>query len=191
MSALLKTRISRPSSITNKFGWTLSMMNTLPPMVLPAPMAVSMNSRRTIGSRPLVGSSSTSSSGSGQIASMSACSTLRATVGTCGLRVATIRSKWFCRSFDSWNCFCSLTKNWPRVSIRVQKSGLLEQRGWCCYASKRFMLWTPTKSFRRNVAGLMPHPERACEPLLGSDDGKWIFESIFAALKNKTVAQAA
>jgi hypothetical protein len=35
------------------------------------------------------------------------------------------------------------------------------------------------------------HPERACEPLLGSDDGKWIFESIFAALKNKTVAAAA
>ena len=44
---------------------------------------------------------------------------------------------------------------------------------------------------KRNVAGLMPHPERACEPLLGSDDGKWIFESIFAALKNKTVAAAA
>ena len=44
---------------------------------------------------------------------------------------------------------------------------------------------------RRNVAGLMPHPERACEPLLGSDDGKWIFESIFAALQNKTAAQAA
>ncbi len=38
---------------------------------------------------------------------------------------------------------------------------------------------------------LIPHPERACEPLLGSDDGKWIFESIFAALKNKTVAVAA
>jgi hypothetical protein len=33
--------------------------------------------------------------------------------------------------------------------------------------------------------------ERACELLLGSDDGKWIFESIFAALKNKTVAQEA
>jgi hypothetical protein len=30
-----------------------------------------------------------------------------------------------------------------------------------------------------------------CKPLSGSDDGKWIFESIFAALKNKTVAQAA
>ena len=38
---------------------------------------------------------------------------------------------------------------------------------------------------------LMPHPERACEPLLASDDGKWIFESIFAALNNKAVAQAA
>ena len=39
------------------------------------------------------------------------------------------------------------------------------------------------------------HPERACEracePLLGSDDGKWIFKSIFAALKNKTVAAVA
>jgi phosphoribosylformylglycinamidine synthase len=46
-------------------------------------------------------------------------------------------------------------------------------------------------SERRNVAGLMPHPERACEPLLGSDDGKWILESVIAALKNKPVAQAA
>jgi phosphoribosylformylglycinamidine synthase I len=44
---------------------------------------------------------------------------------------------------------------------------------------------------RRNVAGLMPHPERACEDILGSADGRLIFESIFAALKNKTVAQAA
>jgi phosphoribosylformylglycinamidine synthase len=44
---------------------------------------------------------------------------------------------------------------------------------------------------RRNVAGLMPHPERACELALGSDDGKWIFESLFAALQNKTAAKAA
>jgi phosphoribosylformylglycinamidine synthase I len=44
---------------------------------------------------------------------------------------------------------------------------------------------------RRNVAGLMPHPERACEPLLGSDDGKWILESIIAALQNKAIAKAA
>jgi len=34
-------------------------------------------------------------------------------------------------------------------------------------------------------SNLMPHPERASEPALGSDDGKWIFESIFAALKKK------
>jgi phosphoribosylformylglycinamidine synthase len=44
---------------------------------------------------------------------------------------------------------------------------------------------------RRNVAGLMPHPERACEPLLASDDGKLIFESIFAALEKKSAAKAA
>lgn len=44
---------------------------------------------------------------------------------------------------------------------------------------------------RRNVAGLMPHPERACEMLLGSDDGRWIFESLIHALQNKRVAQAA
>jgi len=37
----------------------------------------------------------------------------------------------------------------------------------------------------------LPHRERACQRLLGGDGGKWIFESIFAALKNKTVAQVA
>ena len=34
---------------------------------------------------------------------------------------------------------------------------------------------------RRNVFGLMPHPERASELLLGSDDGRLIFESILRA----------
>jgi len=29
-----------------------------------------------------------------------------------------------------------------------------------------------------NVFGLMPHPERACDPLLGSTDGRSIFDSI-------------
>ena len=29
-----------------------------------------------------------------------------------------------------------------------------------------------------NVLGMMPHPERSCEPLLGSDDGNLIFLSI-------------
>ena len=31
-----------------------------------------------------------------------------------------------------------------------------------------------------NVLGMMPHPERACEPLLGSSDGNIIWESIIA-----------
>lgn len=43
----------------------------------------------------------------------------------------------------------------------------------------------------RNVAGLMPHPERACEALLGGDDGKWIFESMIHALQNRSKAVAA
>lgn len=35
---------------------------------------------------------------------------------------------------------------------------------------------------RRNVCGLMPHPERASEPLLGSTDGLLIFRSIVRAV---------
>jgi phosphoribosylformylglycinamidine synthase len=34
----------------------------------------------------------------------------------------------------------------------------------------------------RNVVGLMPHPERACEPVLGSADGLVLFESVVSAL---------
>ena len=30
----------------------------------------------------------------------------------------------------------------------------------------------------RNVVGMMPHPERACETLLGGVDGRLIFESV-------------
>jgi len=36
---------------------------------------------------------------------------------------------------------------------------------------------------RRNVVGLMPHPERACERALGSADGLVILESVVAALE--------
>ena len=43
----------------------------------------------------------------------------------------------------------------------------------------------------RNVAGLMPHPERACEPLLGSADGRLIFQSMIEGLKNRAAAKAA
>ncbi len=34
----------------------------------------------------------------------------------------------------------------------------------------------------RNILGLMPHPERACEDLLGSSDGRDIFRSLAATL---------
>ena len=32
----------------------------------------------------------------------------------------------------------------------------------------------------RNLVGLMPHPERACDPLLGSDDGRRLLGSLLA-----------
>ena len=44
---------------------------------------------------------------------------------------------------------------------------------------------------RRNVAGLMPHPERACEPMLGSADGRLIFESMIHARQGKSTALVA
>ena len=34
----------------------------------------------------------------------------------------------------------------------------------------------------RNVLGMMPHPERACEDLLGSSDGRDLFRSLAATL---------
>ena len=43
----------------------------------------------------------------------------------------------------------------------------------------------------RNVAGLMPHPENASEPLLGSADGRAIFESLVNSLSNKANFQPA
>lgn len=37
----------------------------------------------------------------------------------------------------------------------------------------------------RNVVGLMPHPERACEAILGSTDGAVLLRSLLAASVNK------
>jgi phosphoribosylformylglycinamidine synthase I len=65
-----------------------------------------------------------------------------------------------------------------QVTERANPNGALENIAGIC-------------NERRNVAGLMPHPERACENLLGSDDGRWIFESLFHALKNCLAATAA
>ncbi len=44
---------------------------------------------------------------------------------------------------------------------------------------------------RRNVAGLMPHPDRASEDILGSADGRLIFESVIVAFQDKAAAKAA
>jgi phosphoribosylformylglycinamidine synthase len=38
---------------------------------------------------------------------------------------------------------------------------------------------------RRNVLGMMPHPDRSSESILGSTDGRLIFESMVAALVGK------
>jgi len=43
----------------------------------------------------------------------------------------------------------------------------------------------------RNVAGLMPHPERASEAILGSADGRLVFESLIYELESRTLAKAA
>lgn len=43
----------------------------------------------------------------------------------------------------------------------------------------------------RNVAGLMPHPERASERLLGSDDGLLIFQSMISWLQTRSKSAAA
>jgi phosphoribosylformylglycinamidine synthase subunit PurQ / glutaminase len=51
--------------------------------------------------------------------------------------------------------------------------------------------WSPNGSMRAiagivneegNVLGMMPHPERACDPLLGSADGLGLFESVLARI---------
>jgi hypothetical protein len=34
----------------------------------------------------------------------------------------------------------------------------------------------------RNVLGMMPHPERACDPLLGGEDGNAIWQSVLSTV---------
>jgi phosphoribosylformylglycinamidine synthase len=43
----------------------------------------------------------------------------------------------------------------------------------------------------RNVVGLMPHPERACEPALGSGDGLIVFHSVVRALATEGAVRTA
>lgn len=44
---------------------------------------------------------------------------------------------------------------------------------------------------QRNVAGLMPHPERACETILGNTDGRLIFQSMITWLEKRQQSAAA
>ena len=41
-------------------------------------------------------------------------------------------------------------------------------------------------SKERNVIGLMPHPERACDPLMGSTDGLTVFRSVLDSVSKVT-----
>ena len=45
-------------------------------------------------------------------------------------------------------------------------------------------------SERRNVVGMMPHPERACELAVGSKDGLVLFESVLKAVSQGMVTAA-
>ena len=44
---------------------------------------------------------------------------------------------------------------------------------------------------RGNVCGLMPHPERAAEAILGSDDGLWLLRSLVASAGGTLAARGA
>jgi phosphoribosylformylglycinamidine synthase I len=52
-----------------------------------------------------------------------------------------------------------------KVTRKANPNGSLENIAGICNRTK-------------NVLGMMPHPERASESILGSEDGKYIFESI-------------
>ena len=41
---------------------------------------------------------------------------------------------------------------------------------------------------RGNVLGMMPHPERCCDALLGGEDGKFIFQSMIDALNAASIS---
>ena len=42
----------------------------------------------------------------------------------------------------------------------------------------------------RNVVGLMPHPERACEASLGSDDGRAVLQSVVKSFADRVIEHA-
>ena len=83
--------------------------------------------------------------------------------------------------------------------FRLAKPAILPPPfGTCCLCPMIEPTTTPEPVAKLNLSldgpahlSLVTRPERAWGPLLGGDDGKWIFESISATLKDRTVAQAA
>lgn len=55
-----------------------------------------------------------------------------------------------------------------RITAEANPNGALDNIAGICNAG-------------RNVVGLMPHPERASESLLGSEDGRLLFDSVLGA----------
>jgi phosphoribosylformylglycinamidine synthase I len=56
-----------------------------------------------------------------------------------------------------------------RITAEANPNGSLEHIAGICSAE-------------RNIVGLMPHPERATEPLLGCEDGRLLFDSVLNAV---------
>ena len=58
------------------------------------------------------------------------------------------------------------------------------RRGWCCATAEDLLGSTDRvagiASADGNVMGLMPHPEEACDPLLGSTDGALVLSGLIA-----------
>jgi phosphoribosylformylglycinamidine synthase I len=65
--------------------------------------------------------------------------------------------------------YCDETGN---VTREANPNGSLENIAGICNQTK-------------NVLGMMPHPERASETILGSDDGKYVFKSIVNFFGNR------
>ena len=75
-----------------------------------------------------------------------------------------------------------------RLSIPIKNNegawyGDPSQARWCCATGPTTPSGRPSRvagiaSRAGNVMGLMPHPEEACDPLLGSTDGGLVLKAV-------------
>ncbi|MFC2160522.1 phosphoribosylformylglycinamidine synthase subunit PurQ [Acidobacteriota bacterium] len=77
--------------------------------------------------------------------------------------------------YDSEEAVETLVKNNQVVFRYSEHNGLISEKG-NINGSKKSIAGIINKA--GNVMGMMPHPERASEAILGSEDGKIIFQSI-------------